>query len=495
MQLEIRSQKKAEKVSVNMGDNLLNVLTDRGYDVNSVCGGNGSCFKCKVKMLYPQIKPTEREIKNLSSEEVESGIRLACGVVLNENTGVEIISAGKINVLQPAKGKTVNKSGKIRAVADIGTTTVVCALIGESNEIIGTAGEKNRQAVYGADVISRIKYVINGGLPELHRVLIEQIGSLLVELMRTHGVKTLEDLTVAGNTTMMHLFFNRDCSGMGFAPYTADFLSSQTAKGKDLGLDLDITVRSLPCIAAFAGADLIAGIVSECRDSEKYTLLIDLGTNAELALFNSKQFLVSSAAAGPAFEGAGIKQGMAAIPGAISSFELLGGFGRIKTIGNEVPVGICGSGLIDVVAELLNNNMIDETGLLKTGPSYEIYDDVSIYAEDIREIQLAKAAIASAIDILIVTSGLKESGIERVLISGGFGSFINARNAAGIGLIPHELHKRTAAAGNTCLTGTILCSANPDKMALAEKIAATANYVDLAGSTEFAQRYVDNIMF
>ncbi|NLX94448.1 MAG: DUF4445 domain-containing protein, partial [Clostridiales bacterium] len=457
MRLGIRTETGLDIFEVAKGDSLLEVLTRLGYDVNAVCGGNGSCYKCKVKIVKPCIEPARRELTALSEEEIKAGVRLACGITLQEDTEVEILSTEKMDVLETASssGLVAEKSGKIHAVIDIGTTTVVVALIDENAAVIGSVGEKNKQAAFGADVIARVKYVVNGGLAELQSVVTQQINGMLNKLTALHGIKTITDITVAGNTAMLHLLYGKDCSGLGFFPYEAEFLASQTVNGAALGLDFDVPVRSLPCIASFAGADLTAGIVSEWRESEQYTLLIDLGTNAEIALFNNREIFASSAAAGPAFEGASIKQGMGAIPGAICSYELVNGNGRVQTIGNKVPVGICGSGLIDIAAELLKNNLLEDTGFLRTGKSFELCDEVSIFAEDIRELQLAKAAIAAAIDMLIVSAGLTTDDINRVLISGGFGSYINPGNAALIGLFPAELRKKTAAAGNSSLAGCI----------------------------------------
>ncbi len=497
MQLEIKTENGLDTLEVDKGDNLLEVLTRLGYDVNAVCGGNGSCYKCKVRIIKPFIEPVPRELAALSGVEIKAGIRLACGIALKENTAIEILSNEKIQVLESAPSNLSNaeKKGKVRVAVDIGTTTVVVALIDKNGAVIGSIGEKNKQAAFGADVIARVKAVANGKLAELQSAITKQINSMLKELAALHSVKAISDITVAGNTAMLHLLLGRDCSGLGYFPYEADFLASQAVNGLALGFDFDVPVRSLPCIASFAGADLTAGIVSQWRESEQYTLLIDLGTNAEIALFNADKIFASSAAAGPAFEGASIKQGMGAVPGAICSYELVNGNGRVRTIGNKLPVGICGSGLIDIVAELLKNNLLEDTGLLHTGKSFELCDEVSIFAQDIRELQLAKAAIAAAIDMLIISAGLTVNDIDRVLISGGFGSYINPGNAALIGLFPAELRQKTAAAGNSSLAGCIECAAFPQKKALAEKIAANAEYLDLAGSVEFADRYVEHMMF
>lgn len=318
---------------------------------------------------------------------------------------------------------------------------------------------------------------------------------MLKQLLAENGPETIKDITLSGNTAMLHLFLGRDCSGLGYAPYTAQFLASQTINGKDLGFDFGVPVRTLPCIASFAGGDLTAGIVSEYTNSEKYTLLIDLGTNAEIALYNRERILASSAAAGPAFEGASIKQGMGATPGAVCSYEYTEGRAKVKTIGDARPAGICGSGLIDIAAELLNHDIIDETGYLLSGDKIEVCEGVSLFAQDVRELQLAKAAIAAAIDMLLLRAGLTADDIERVLIGGGFGSYINPANAARIGLFPQELQKKTAAAGNTSLAGGILCAAFPEKRALAEHIAASAQYIDLTNSAEFSDCYIEHMMF
>ncbi len=497
MQLEIRTENATDKIEVTKGDKLLEVLTRLGYDVNAVCGGNGSCYKCKVRIVKPYIEPTARELAAISDEAINAGIRLACGITLEEDTEVEILQSEKMQVLESAQLNTseAQKSGKVHVAVDIGTTTVVVALIDEKGTVIGSIGEKNKQAAFGADVIARVKAVVNGKLAELQSVIIKQVNAMLKEFTALHDIQTISDISVAGNTAMLHLLYGRDCAGLGHFPYEADFLASQTEDGATLGFDFYVPIRSLPCIASFAGADLTAGIVSQWRESEQYTLLIDLGTNAEIALFNADKIFASSAAAGPAFEGASIKQGMGAVTGAICSYELVNGNGRVRTIGNKLPVGICGSGLIDIAAELLKNNLLEDTGLLHTGKSFELCEEVSIFAQDIRELQLAKAAIAAAIDMLIISAGLCANDIDRVLISGGFGSYINPGNAALIGLFPAELRKKTAAVGNSSLAGCIECAAFPQKKALAEKIAANAKYLDLASSVEFAQRYVEHMMF
>ncbi|HRT82456.1 MAG TPA: ASKHA domain-containing protein, partial [Oscillospiraceae bacterium] len=443
MRLTIKKGEITKNIEVNRGENLLAILSGLGYDIGAVCAGKAECFKCKVKIISPKTKPSAKDLKGLTDKELAEGIRLACATLIEEDTVIELESRGEIEVVKEAgSAKKVFDNKDLTAkhlVVDIGTTTVVAALVNKAGETIASVGEKNAQAPYGADVISRIKYVAEGGLSRLNRLIIDQTNNLIRKLGEGESLNEVEDITLVGNTAMLHLFFNRDCSGLGFFPYEGEFLSSQRAMGSDLGLDLNLPVTSLPNISSFAGSDLTAGILDKYGEGDKFSLLIDLGTNAEIGLFNSKKFFAASAAAGPAFEGANIKQGMPALPGAISSFSLINGNIRAETIGNKPAVGICGSGLIDIVANLLENRLLDETGLLATGESFEVADDVFIYAQDIRELQLAKAAIATAVDMLIGAAGLTFDDIEKVYLSGGFGSYINAANAARIGLIPLEL--------------------------------------------------------
>lgn len=497
MELTVHQGNRIHRYTIQKGERLLELLTANGYEVNAVCGGNGSCFKCRVRILSPYIEPTRKELTALSTQELASGIRLACDILLTEDTEVELMTNEKMEVLLSSRvvSSTDSSTEKVKAVIDIGTTTVVIALVGGDGGVIDSIGEKNRQASFGADVIARVKYVASGGLKELNAIILTQIREMLSALTEKNAVARLDSVTVCGNTAMLHLFFGRDCAGLGYHPYQPEFLAAQTVSASELGLGFDTEVRSLPCIAGFAGADLTAGILSELGEDSAYTLLLDLGTNAEIALFNTQRIYASSAAAGPAFEGASIKQGMAAVRGAVCSFELINGIKRVKTIGNAMPTGICGSGLIDVVAELLKNKIVDETGLMVLGKEFEICDDVYIYAEDIREVQLAKAAIAAAIDMILIAAEVGTAQVGRVLISGGFGSYINVDNAAFIGLFPPELREKTAAVGNSSLAGGILCASSGEKSRIADAIAEKTVYLNLADSAEFVTRYVDHMMF
>jgi len=476
------------------GENLLNILRTQGYDINSVCSGNGSCGKCKVHFLTTPPPLSRVEQRMLSPQEISEGMRLACRVALEGDCTVEIPSDSGMAIAGAGVEKRENGDGRCFAAVDIGTTTLVAALVDASGSVLATKGEKNRQAAFGADVISRVKHIHTGGLGELQRTVAAQIDSMLLGLLKEFPAARLESTTVSGNTAMLNIFFNEDCSGLGFAPYTPAFLSSRRASAASLGLSVGGDVVSVAGMASFAGGDITAGIVALPAQDDGLAMLIDLGTNAEIALYGRGKIWCTSAAAGPAFEGASIRQGMGAVNGAVCSFELVNGNPCVRTIGNKPAMGICGSGLIDIAAQLLENGILDETGRL-LGGSFEICDGVSLYAEDIRELQLAKAAIAAAIELLVARSGVAFDDIADVFISGGFGSYINTANAVRLGLLPEQLKKKTAAVGNSSLAGCILCAVSPEKMALADEIAKKAVYLELTNSAAFSDAYIEHMLF
>jgi len=438
--------------------------------------------------------PSGIERRLLTPREITEGIRLACRVTLESDCIIDIPSDSGMTVVGAGAEKRENGGGRCYAAVDIGTTTLVAALADASGSVLATKGEKNRQAAFGADVISRVKHIHAGGLGELQRTVAAQVDSMLAGLLEDSPGIQIESTTVSGNTAMLNIFFNEDCSGLGFAPYNPAFLASRRASAASLGLSVGGDVISVAGMASFAGGDITAGIIALPPKDNGYCLLLDLGTNAEIALYGQGKIWCTSAAAGPAFEGASIRQGMGAVNGAVCSFELAGGNARVRTIGNKPAAGICGSGLIDIAAQLLDHGLIDETGRL-LGGSFEVCDGVSLYAEDVRELQLAKAAIAAAIELLIARAAVAFEDIADVYISGGFGSYINTANAVRLGLLLEPLKKKTAAVGNSSLAGCILCAVSPETMALADETARKAVYLDLANDPAFSDAYIEHMLF
>ncbi len=316
-----------------------------------------------------------------------------------------------------------------------------------------------------------------------------------------HNAPVFDRLYVAGNTTMLHLLLGIDPTPMGTAPYTAAFLDERRLPATDLGLSGVREVIALPGIAAFVGADLVAGAYHVGRPpAGQYRLLVDLGTNAEILLMSHDAILCTAAAAGPCFEGASISCGMSATPGAICAYESDGTYETIPAPdGTDTPPrGLCGTGLVDVVAALLDREVIDETGYMEQDIFY-IADAVSITQEDIRRYQLAKSAVAAAIEALLHTAGVDSAAVDRLCIAGGFAAKLNTASAVRTGLLPAPLADRCVPVGNASLAGTaryiaaLAASATPT--ADLNAITSTARYLDLAADPYFSERFMEGMLF
>lgn len=491
MKLTVHSGGETREILCRERATLLDILRSEGLDITAVCGGGGRCGKCRVRVISPRLEPHRIERNILTPAELDGGIRLACLHILECDTEVSLDTRVTKVLTADADGEV---SGAVSAAVDIGTTTVAAALVSDG-KIIAAAGEKNAQSPFGADVMERIRFSSegDGGRLRMRELIATQLDSMLTRLCDENGVG-ISDITVSANTTMLHLLFGEDCSAMGVSPYTPAFLESRKVKLLDIGMKLNAEITSLPCISAFAGADTVAGILTNPVKGNDFTLLVDLGTNAEIALYNAEECLVTSAAAGPAFEGANIRCGSGAVSGAVCSFAIENDGIHIGTVDGASPESICGSGLIDIAASLVREGLITGSGVLKDG-EYRIFGGVSLYAQDVRELQLAKAAIAAGIECLLDRAGIGTDRVDRLILSGGFGQYINIENAALLGLIPKELVPKAFAAGNTSLAGAAMCAGNPDALERAKKIARKARYIDLSRGEDFLDRYVDNMNF
>ncbi len=490
MNITLHSNGKCQVLQAAPGSNLLELLRENGQLLSAVCGGNRSCGKCKIRVLSPDIPPSESDRRLLREEDLRAGIRLSCTVTVEQDMELELLS-DMIQTQQYGTGE-LQQNAVTHAVVDIGTTTIAAVLTDESGNILRYESRHNAQAVYAADVIGRIREANAGKREKLTQALRQQLAQMLENLLQG---TVPQDITVCGNTVMLHLFFGAECTTLGSHPYTPVFLGEQAVSAQDIGIELPVQVQSLPCISVFTGADITAGILAEYGKAEGYTLLLDLGTNAELALFDQNSFVTSSAAAGPVFEGGNIQQGMAATGGAITRFWIEKGENNFETFGGVPACGICGSGLIDIISQLLEHELADASGRLLTGESYIITDGIAITAEDIRAVQLAKAAIAAAAELLLRSANISYADVGRVAISGGLGSAINPQSAAAIGLIPKELLGKTVAAGNSSLSGGILYACSQQARELAKRIASEAPYLDLSKHPDFMDLYIDHMYF
>ena len=454
------------------GENLRELLIKNGFYINSPCGGNGTCGKCTVTVNGERVKSCGYSISSDIS------------VVIPQNE--EIFSSSGLSEAV----KNADDKDNVVLCLDIGTSTLALAMVSKADgKAFKVVTKTNAQRVFGADVISRIDYCKKNSVAPLKDALINQINNMLEEIDASKPCP----LFVSGNTCMLHFFFGKDASSLGAYPYTPVFLESQTVSGEALGLKSVTKVLSLPCISAFVGADLTAGLsFIEKPKNNKYNILVDLGTNAEILLFSKDKLLCTSAAAGPCFEGGNISCGMSASDGAIYSFSIVeNGNKKYKTIGNSSPVGICGTGLFDIVAELLKENIIDETGYMSE-EDFKITENVSFSQKDVRQFQLAKSAVRSALTTLMKLENISFDDIEALYISGGFSQELNINNAIFTGLLPKEAEEKIKTLNNTSLSGTVkftLDGKNPlDEFKIIE-------YVDLSANPDFSESFINNMDF
>ncbi len=443
---------------------LSEVLAESGSRAEHPCGGKGLCKKCMVK--------------------VNGKEELSCRYVVSGD--IDVITPDNKDVFSPVDDVCLVPEGDDLFYAlDIGTTTLALALVSRDRDgIVKTKACTNPQRIYGADVISRIEYCTKNGTDDLKNVLINSVNSLIAFM----GVEKDLKMYVTGNTTMLHLFFGVDCSTLGVAPYTPQFLCATTQSGQKLGLKGVEEAESLPSISSFAGADVLAGIylAGEPADNS-YSLLVDLGTNAEIALFSKEKIICTSAAAGPCFEGVNISCGMSAVEGAIYEYKN----GKYKTVGNELPKGICGTGLVDIVADFCENKIIDETGYMKSEQT-DIAPGVYVTAEDIRQYQLAKSAVYSGILTLLKENNVLFDNVGHMFISGGFSGTINVRNAVKTGLLPKELQNKWVVLNNSSLQGCVKYALKDDDLT---HIINKAEYRDLSCSDTFSRLFIENMGF
>ena len=473
------------------GESLLVACARGGVIFSAPCGGRHRCGKCKVRVLEGKV----------AGDEPDSGgwvlACLACPVsdlVINspENS---IITSNEVSSVSGSAKRHVGRAG---IALDIGTTTVSSRLINmDTAASLDTISELNDQRSFGADVMSRIGIARQGRTGDLYRAINNQTLRMLRAFEERWDLEKIERLTVSGNTTMLHLFLNTDPSGMGEIPFTPVFLDEKDLEGKALSLPVK-QVTILPSISAFVGGDITAGLaVLDILHADGPSLLVDIGTNGEMALFNpaSEKILCCSTAAGPAFEGAEISCGMGGVSGAISGVTMANGKVSVSTIGNAPPRGICGSGLIDAIAVMLKEGIIDETGLMEDRQAFALSDKVSIINRDVRQFQLAKSAIYSGIKILCKNGGLEPGEIKNVFIAGGFGFFINRENAVKSGIFPGEFLEKITVCGNLSLQGAEASLLDASFMDRCREIVSRCSSVELAEDPAFMEEFAENMLF
>ncbi len=395
---------------------------------------------------------------------------------------------------------------------DIGTTKIAAYLVEMfTGKTLAAKGLMNPQISYGEDLVTRI--VAASKTPadsaKLQGLLVEALNQLASDLCAETGldVETIVEAVVVGNTAIHHLFLGLPVRQLGFAPYVPATCAPVEIKAHQIGLKLapGAYLYMLPNVAGYVGADHVAMLLAtRTADFDKTTLAIDIGTNTEICLNHKGQMTSTSCASGPAFEGAHIKFGMRAAPGAIEHMRLENDRLEIQTIGAEAPVGVCGSGLLDVVAQLRLNGLLDRSGRMMEHPRIHKgtvaefilaerpgQDPVTISQKDVRELQLAKGAIRAGIQALVAAVGLGEEDIEQVIIAGAFGTFIDVGSAVMIGMLPNLPLERFSQVGNAAGTGARLALISMSQRAKAAEIAARDGYIELARVPNFQRKFAE----
>lgn len=582
-----------------------------GVEVDTVCGGNGTCGKCKVRFTENPPPPKPVDYVHLNGGEIQQGYRLSCQVEACQDMVVYVPPAGsRANVqilhagvrrdvpLQPnarkifiaylpprqrdgvadwdaikrtlprwfqgihvplhwlrelpdyirrAEGMTLMIADRevIRlevgdttahhygAAVDIGSTTVVAFLVDlNTGAEVGVASGVNRQAAYGDDVVTRLSRAQHNpdGLARMHQLIVEQLNELFQQLADQAGIAIgqINEVVVVGNMTMHHFLLGLDSTFLGLSPYAPVIRDRLVVTAGELGLHLapDVPIYILPNIAGFVGSDTVGVILaSELHTSGGIKMAVDVGTNGEIALGSRTRLIACSAPAGPAFEGARIKQGMRAAIGAIDHVTLDGDV-HYSVIGDVPPRGICGSALIDIAAGLLRTGLLDYTGkllqrdelppgtpnhlrerIIETGNRRDNYfviawageagveHDIIFTQQDIREFQLAKGAIRAGAMVLEKVMGLTDDDLEEVVLAGAFGTFIDLANARQVNLTPQVPLDRLRSVGNAAGVGARLALISTKERAAAERIGRKTEHIRLSGLPEFQRAFAHAMRF
>ncbi len=486
-------------VSVPKGTKLKELLS-----VPMPCGGRGRCGKCKV-IAHGELSPVSIPEKNqLTSDEISKGIRLACMVTVEGDCSVQTINSTSENKILTDSKSEFNISEPMFTqygiAVDIGTTTLAAKLFDTNGKCLSETTCMNPQSKWGADVISRIEASMKGEKTALAKAIRNELNSIM-EISASKAeisAKEIDGIVLVGNTAMLHLLTETDIAPLSKAPFEAKRLFGERLTAKELELsavDPETSVYLPPCISAFIGADTVCALLaSEIDSTDDTKILADIGTNGEIALFNKGHLSVCSTAAGPAFEGAGISMGMNGKSGAIDHAEVVDGKIQAHVIGDAEPIGICGSGLIDAVRCLLETEILDETGFLDDDPA-EITETVTITQEDIRMVQLAKSAIHAGINTLMQTAEVSSKDISKLLIAGGFGSYLNTESAGKIGLLPMDLIAKTEILGNAALSGASILLLNKNSVNKAAEYAQKAEVLQLSSNPIFTNEYMEQMLF
>jgi uncharacterized 2Fe-2S/4Fe-4S cluster protein (DUF4445 family) len=543
------------KVSVAAGTRLIDAVCAAGVSIDAPCDGAGTCGKCRTRVMADSWRNLEESAHDLLTQsEHAAGWVLACQTYVRGDLQVEVAPAGHDDLeilseghaitveIAPWVSKSFDPSAANTRVefggvpqftepgdttqrcyglaVDIGTTTLVVSLIDLRDGCeLAVASSLNPQARHAQDVLSRIKLAANPeGLQTLHGDLIEQLNRQVAEVASQAKIpmQHIYEAVFSGNTTMMHLATRTNPASLGKYPYTPLLRGGNHFRATEIGLAISShgIVYLPPIMSAYVGGDITSGILAtRLAEQRGTTLFVDIGTNGEMVLAVNGNLTATSTAAGPAFEGMNIACGMRASRGAIEMFSVSDEGVKIKTIGEAEPVGICGSGLIDVVGELAAKGGVDKNGRFRSNgasgstawhdrwgivdgkPVFRIAGPVYLSQKDVRQVQLAKAAIRSGIDLLLKANQLTASEVDRVLIAGSFGFHLRTASLTNLGLLPREFRDRVEFVGNTSKTGAQAFLLNRHLRGVMQKVVPRIQVIELANDPGFEKTFMRSLSF
>jgi uncharacterized 2Fe-2S/4Fe-4S cluster protein (DUF4445 family) len=404
---------------------------------------------------------------------------------------------------------------------DVGTTTLVGTLMNlRTGMAAAVSSTLNGQAPFGADVISRISHAMDGAesLEELKTAVVSTMNGILDELYREAGVspERTYEAVVVGNVTMLHLLFGIDPTPISMMPFTPTFMDAMSVPAREVGLRIhpEGYIQTLPALGAYVGADIVSGVLATgIAREDKMRVFVDVGTNGEIVIGSSQRTLATAAPAGPAFEGSQIKCGMRATDGAIEGVTL-GDTVELQVIGGDVPAqGLCGSGLVDAVAQLLNVGLLDHSGRMLSAAeagdhpladrlievegvkAFLLAEGVYLSQRDVRELQFAKGSIATGIKVLMDILGVSASDLDEIFLGGSFGSYLNPESAKIIGLVPPVDVDKIIAVGNSAGEGAKIALLSYRERQVAFELPSRIEYVELSGRTDFNESFVSVLRF
>lgn len=501
-------------VSCPKGRVVASYLKEQAVPFSYTCGGKGICGACRIKVVTGHLPIQDGDKAVFSEEELREGWRLSCCAIPEEDVTIlvpRVQQESMQSVSVQRKGTSYRAEMALGVAIDIGSTTIAAALVDtKSNQILSSASAVNRQRLFGADVVSRIKAANEGHEKELHDLVIESIEDCMKDLLEPLSIhpNAIESFVVAGNTTMEHLFMGWSCTGLGEYPFHPVSLGGETVQAREaFGNDSpygEVPLYLVPGISTYVGGDIVAGIYFSGMDRrDDISLLLDLGTNGEMALGNRHGIAVASTAAGPALEGGQLSCGMSSVSGAICSVSVRNGAFCVSTIGDAPPKGLCGSGVIETMATLLKEGLVEKTGTLRPrwfheGVTLARREDgtpITVTQGDIRQIQMAKGAIRAGMDILLKEHGLSEKDIQHFYLSGGFGHYLNQHAAATMGLLASSWLPITTVLGNSSLEGALSILTNNEGIDTIKQIVATSHTIVLGNDPDFEETYISHLTF